>query len=131
MLGKQSILSFLVVLSQLIHASPASAQDDVAYRLDPSVVRCAQENRGLYDGISGFPGIVPLVDCPDLPENPLSSLLRNEGPNVSIDPELQFDPFVYLLRKEELTCLLDTEIKDGSVAVVFRPRECEIEFVEK
>lgn len=122
-------LKWLLIPAVTLVASPAISQSNVEYVLEPSRVACLQEFRGYYEEITEFPAVVSLSKCPDRSGNPLLGLTLNEAPKVVIDRTLVFDPFVYLLDREELSCLLDASIGVDSTRVIFMPRKCTVEAV--
>ena len=79
-----------------------------------------------YRALSGDPLFVSVVDCPEVPSNPLLGALTNEGPDVRLSEEQPWDSFVYLTRAQ-LDCLLTAPPAEGAALLSFDPDRCSLD----
>ena len=131
MLYRTALKKLLFTLAMLTCSVTESlGQNDTTYRLDPDAVSCLLKNSSAYQELVNFPTLISIQTCPVIPENPIVGMVIGQGPNLQIDTTERFDSLIYLLKQEEMQCLLSVELvgSDASV-VIFKPRLCKTEVV--
>jgi hypothetical protein len=104
----------------------AAGAEEPSYVLRAEDVACLQANAETYRALPGDPLFVSVVDCPEVPSNPLLGTLTNEGPDVRLSEEQAWDSFVYLTRAQ-LDCLLTAAPAAGAALLSFDAARCSLD----
>ncbi|NOD45903.1 hypothetical protein GS624_01110 [Ruegeria sp. HKCCD5849] len=96
---------------------------EVFFTVSPEHFGCLVKNRDVYLSDPRSNLLIPLTDCPNFPDRPLSIL--NSGTNNQVDVDSEFDSFIYVT-KEQFRCLFPADADQRDEAVRLFPATCEV-----
>ncbi|MDX1170772.1 hypothetical protein GOL87_28105 [Sinorhizobium medicae] len=109
--------------------SDAPAQS-LEFKLSVSQLTCLRVNADVYRGANRDPLLIPLNDCPKLPEKPIFGELFAEAPTAlktGQNNELG-DTFIYVT-KSQFDCLVNARPHSANL-YRFLPNACRLEAIE-
>lgn len=117
----------LLTIGSLLPAKIVRAQEEVVFLIKHEHLSCIQRNSEKYSKIE-YPSFISLIDCPEIPSNPLLSALRQEGPDIeerNADDEPDF--FLYLNIKQ-FECLNTIVIANDAGVLRIKPDSCTVSY---
>jgi len=117
----------MMMTSLSLAPAHGQSQSDLAYKLSDRQLRCLRSNAKVYRNAKRDPILIPLNDCPRLPDNPILGALVAEGPttvNVSRDTNAG-DTLIYVT-KSQLECLVAAMPRKGAKLFKFYPNTCQL-----
>lgn len=118
-----NLLQFGLLAAPLFIATSASAQE-IHYTLLAEHFDCLVENRKTYIAADKENLLIPLTECPELPERPLS--LLNSGAPSTVDLGNEVDSFIYV-SKDQFSCIFIAGAKAQTEIIRIFPLRCEFQ----